>query len=369
MSLSNKQAFLWLLPLALLFYSQLSYSQHVVKGVIIDNTDDLSIPGANILVKNTYTGTTTNMDGQYTITAKNGSDTLVVSFLGYMTQEIPINNRTTINVSLKVKAAMIKDVVVTALGIKREKKSLGYSVQEVKGEELQNNKEVSVINTLSGKVAGLQVSSTTGGAAGSSRIVLRGNNSFNSNQALIVVDGVPIENSTNSDSEGEWGGKDFGNGISDINPDDIESISVLKGASASALYGSRAANGVILITTKKGKKGLSIQYRNSSTVDFAYIHNKFQNQYGAGSNGKFQTHWKLDSNNVPVYYSDQANYYSSWGPRMDGQSIVDWDGQKTEFSPQPNNYKDFFQTGYTVNNSVAIDGGAGQNTFPSPMLT
>lgn len=363
MSLLKKRAFYWLLGFALLSLGQSSYGQHVIKGVIIDETDDLTIPGANILVKNTFIGTTTNMDGQFTIEAKRGTDTLVISFLGYRTQEIPINNRTSIDITLKVKAAMIDDVVVTALGIKREKKSLGYSVQEIKGEELQNNKEVSVINTLSGKVAGLQVSSTTGGAAASSRIVLRGNNSFNSNQALIVIDGVPIENSTNSSAEGEWGGKDFGNGISDINPDDIESISVLKGASASALYGSRAANGVILITTKKGKKGLSVQFRNSTTVDFAYIHNKFQNQYGAGSNGKFQTHWKLDSNNTPVYDSDQATYYSSWGPKMDGQTVIDWDGKKRDFSPQPDNYKDYFQTGYTINNSVAIDGGIGENTF------
>lgn len=363
MGLIKKRTFQLLLGFVLLFSGQVSYGQFVVKGVIIDNTDDLSIPGVNILVQNSYIGTTTNMDGQYTIHAKSGTDTLVISFIGYQTQRIPINNRANINVTLKVKAAMIKDVVVTALGIKREKKSLGYSVQEVKGEELQNNKEVSVINTLSGKVAGLQVSSTTGGAAASSRIVLRGNNSFNSNQALIVVDGVPIENSTNSDSEGEWGGKDFGNGISDINPDDIESITVLKGASASALYGSRAANGVIVITTKKGKQGLSIQYRNSTTVDFAYIHNKFQNKYGAGNNGKFQTHWKLNSNNTPVYYSDQATYYSSWGPKMNGQKIIDWDGQEKSFSPQPDNYKDYFQTGYTINNSVAIDGGKGENTF------
>jgi TonB-linked SusC/RagA family outer membrane protein len=290
---------------------------------------------------------------------------LVFSFLGYQTQEIVINNRTIINIQLKTEATLIDDVVVTALGIKRDKKSLGYSVQEVKGEELQRNKEVSVINTLSGKVAGLQVSATTGGAASSSRVVLRGNNSFNSNQALIVVDGVPIENSTTSSSEGEWGGKDYGNGISDINPDDIESISVLKGASASALYGSRAANGVILITTKKGtkKKGVSVQFRTSTTLDFAYIHKKFQNKYGAGSNGKFETHWKVDSNGTPKYFSDQANYYSSWGPEMNGQEIIDWDGGKRSFSPQEDNYKNYFQTGYTINNSLSIGGGKGKNTF------
>ncbi|HBS88347.1 MAG: hypothetical protein A2W91_17480 [Bacteroidetes bacterium GWF2_38_335] len=337
----------------------LSYSQGVT-GKVTSLEDGLPMPGVNILVKGTKIGTVTDIDGKFNIKTSSQNDTLVFSFIGYNNKEIAIKGQTALSVQLAPNVVQLESVVVTALGIKREEKSLGYSVDEVKGDEVNTNKEVSVANSLSGKVAGLQVTATNGSAASSSRVVLRGNNSFNNNQALIVVDGVPIDNSTVSNSEDEWGGKDFGNGISDINPDDIESISVLKGASASALYGSRASNGVILITTKKGVagKGVRIGFSTSSTLDKAYIHTNFQDVYGAGSDGKFETHWKLDSAGVPHYYADQASYYGSWGPKMDGQDIYDWDGKKKKFLPQPDNYKEYFRSGYTINNSVSIDGGS-----------
>ncbi len=342
-----------------------SYAQQiVVKGTVIAKEDGLGIPGVNIYATKSKVGTITDFNGNYTLKLPSKNDTIKFSFIGYASQTKPVGGSATINITLEQSAVMMSEIVVTALGIKRDKKSLGYSIQKVDGEDLQSAKDVSVINKLSGKVAGLVVSSTNGGAAGSSRIVLRGNNSFNNNQALIVVDGVPIDNSTVSSATGEWGGKDYGNGISDINPDDIESVSVLKGASAAALYGSRAANGVILITTKKGtsRKGIGVTFSSSSSVDAAYLQKDFQNEYGAGSNGKFETHWKVDTNGVPHYSSENATHYSSWGPKMEGQEIVDWDGQTRQFLPQPDNYKNYFQTGYTLNNSVSLEGGKKDKT-------
>ena len=179
----------------------------------------------------------------------------------------------------------------------------------------------------------------------------------------MVVDGVPIENTTISNAEDTWGGRDYGNGISDVNPDDIESISVLKGASASALYGSKAANGVILITTKKGqsKKGIGVSFSNNTSFDRPYIHYDMQNTYGAGRNGQFFPPFISNDQGIPVYNTNSASAFGSWGPRMEGQEIIDWDGNPTTYSPQPDNYKDYFQTGYTLNNSISLD-AAGEKT-------
>ena len=355
-----------LLLIVLLFTINEIFGQTIsVSGVITSSEDNLSIPGVNVIVKGTKKGTNTDIDGKYILTNVSLKDTLVFSLISYKSQIIPINNRNNINIKLKPDVQLINEVVVTALGVKREKKSLGYSIQEVKGDELQTAKELSVINSLSGKVAGLNVSSTNGGAGSSSRIVLRGNNSFNDNQALIVVDGVPINNSTTSSSENTWGGTDYGNGVSDINPDDIESISVLKGASASALYGSRAANGVILITTKKGKasKNIAIVFNTSTSIDMPYILSDFQNTYGAGRNGKFEGCWRLNSDNIYEYDATSSSAFGSWGPKMEDQKIIDWDGKESTFSPQPKNYRDFVRNGITSNNSFSIEGGKEKITF------
>jgi len=346
---------------SILFFFVLGIFQsqsQTITGVVISESDQFELPGVSIIVKGTNIGTASDVNGKYSLHVPSSNDTLVFSFIGYKPQYIAINNRNTINVSLSEESTELDEVVVTALGIKRNKKTLGYSFEEIDGASIQKAKEISLVNSLAGRVAGLSVSATNGGAASSSRIILRGNNSFNNNQALVVIDGVPIDNSTESNSEDEWGGKDYGNGISDINPDDVESISVLKGASASALYGSRASNGVILITTKKGsKKGINVSFNSSTTLDIADIQKDFQNVYGAGSNGKFEGVWEINSDGLPQYNSDQASHYSSWGPKMEGQQIVDWDGTEKLFLPQPDNYKNYYKTGYTLNNSVSIDGG------------
>jgi len=339
--------------------------KHQVSGVVTDQKDNSTIIGATVRVKNTTIGTTTDINGKYTIKANSKDDTLIFSFIGYKPEIVPIKEKNTISIALAADVKVLNDVVVTALGIKREKKSLGYSVSEVSGEQLQTAKDPNVVNQLTGKVAGLDISASNGGNASSSKITLRGNKSLTgNNQALIVIDGVPIDNSTVSSAGDKWGGRDYGSGVSDINPDDIETISVLKGASASALYGSRAANGVILITTKKGKKGKYIQvgFNTSTSFDAPYILYDMQNTYGAGRNGKFEGPWKTTTG-TPVYDATNGASFGSWGPRMEDQTIVDWDGKERTFSPQPDNYKEYFRTGTNVNNSVSLSGGFKNTTY------
>jgi len=339
-------------------------AQQTAEGTVFSATDKQPIPFVNIVALPSNQGTSSDFEGNFSLPLKEQDKYLVFSAVGFKQDTIEILNDK-ILVYLSPKAEILDEVVVTALGIKREKKSLGYAMTEVKSEDLLKSNDVSVINKLSGKVAGLQITATNGGAGTSSRIILRGNNSITGdNQALIVVDGVPINNTTNSNSGGEWGGRDYGNGISDINPDDIESISVLKGASASALYGSQAMDGVILITTKKGISGrkMGIQFSSTTSIDRAYILYNLQNIYGAGRNGKFEGAWDMDDN-IPAFNPGYDFSKGSWGPKMEGQSIIDWDGKSRSFNPQPDNYKDFFETGITTNNTFSVDGGTKHITY------
>lgn len=342
----------------LLINPGLIFSQgHKITGIVTSKNFD-NFTGVIILLKGTDRSCISDITGKFEIHVNTLNDTLLFSYPGYSDLEFPVEGRLFIEAELIEEDNILDEVVITALGIKREKKSLGYSVDEIQADDIHRAKEISIINFLSGRAAGLSVSSTNGGSASSSRIILRSNNSFNENQALIVVNGVPINNSTISNSTDEWGGKDYGNGISDINPDDIETISILKGAGAAALYGSRAVNGVILITTKSGNsKGIKIKLSSSFSVETANIYKNFQNKYGAGSDGKFETHWDINENDVPEYNSDQASYYGSWGPEMNGQQIIDWDGKPNQFSAQADNYKDYFQPGNTWINSVSIESG------------
>lgn len=361
---SNK-AFIMLLSL---FCTTSGFAQlKEITGAVYAKKDREPLPFVNLIAKGATLGTTTDFDGKFTISVPQNTQFLIFSFVGYKSDTLDIGDKTTLEVYLTETAEMLNEVVVTALGIKRDKKALGYSVQQVSGDELQVTRDASVINQLSGKVAGLSVSATNAGAGSSSRIVLRGNSSFSGdNNALVVVDGVPVENNTTSNSEETWGGRDYGNGISDINSDDIESISVLKGASASALYGSRAANGVILITTKKGnrkRKGVSVSFSQNTTIDRAYIHYDLQNEFGAGRNGKYNPPYIINSSGIPVYNVGSASSFGSWGPRMTGDTIVDWDGITRTYSPQPNNYKDFYRNGYALTQSVSVEGNLGNTAL------
>ena len=239
-----------------------------VSGSVLD-TENNPIIGASVMVKGTKEGTISNTEGNFSIKATPGS-VLVVSYIGFATQEVKVTGRgKPIIITMREDTKRLNEVVVTALGIKRERKALGYSLGEINGRELQKAKEPNVINSLAGKVAGLTVSQTATGPSGSTRVILRGSTELTgNNQPLYVIDGVPMDN-TNFDSSDQWGGYDLGDGISSINPDDIENISVLKGPAASALYGSRASHGVILITTKRAdtKKDFSVELNSTTTFE------------------------------------------------------------------------------------------------------
>ncbi len=332
--------------------------QQKISGTITSSKNGSAIPYVNIIGVISKIGTSSDMDGYYTIDLPATETHLVFSAIGYHQDTVKISNNM-LDIEMKPSSQQLDEIVVTALGIKREKRSLGYAMTEIKGDDLQVTNDFSVINKLTGKVAGLDISSTNGGAGSSSRIILRGNNSITgNNQALIVVDGVPINNSTTSSSGAEWGGRDFGNTVSDISSEDIESVSVLKGASASALYGSQAMDGVILITTKKGsaRKGIGVSFNSNTTIDMPYIHYKLQNIYGAGRNGKFEGAWDI-IDDIPVFNTSYDFAKGSWGPKMEGQTIIGWDGVKRQYLPQNNNYSNYFQNGITSNNSIGLDGG------------
>lgn len=330
------------IPLFALIFVSVSFSaisQSTVRGKVTSRTDGTPLPGVSILVKGTNTGTTTDFNGAYSINASPTS-TLVFSFIGFTTQEIPVESRSVVDVVLEEDVAMLSEVVVTALGIEREKKSLGYAIQEVKGSQLVEARETNLANAFTGKVAGLQVVRSSNGAGGSSKIVLRGHTSLTgSNQPLIVVDGIPIDNFTGTTENGYWGaGLDMGSGLGDISAEDIESMSVLKGPSAAALYGSRAGNGVILITTKSGRKtpGLGITVSSTFGVEDIFIKPELQSSFGQGMEGIFD-----------------AMSTNSWGPKITGQSVTKWDGTQSSLATY-DNMGQFLRKGTNQNYSLSL---------------
>jgi TonB-dependent SusC/RagA subfamily outer membrane receptor len=260
-----------------------------VSGTVKDNGGN-ALPGVSVLVKGTQSGTVTDVDGKFNISVKDDAAVLVFSFIGYKKQEVTVGNQTNMSLTLSEDTEVLETVVVTAMGVSREKKSLGYSVQEVGGESLSETKNTNVVAALSGKVAGVQIKQPSS-MGGSANILIRGTSSLGgNNQPLFVIDGVPVDNSTfNASGQNTGrGGYDYGNLASDINPDDVETMSVLKGAAATALYGSRASNGVILVTTKSGKgrrgKGLGVTF--NAGITFSKINKEtlpeHQKEYGAG---------------------------------------------------------------------------------------
>lgn len=328
-------------------FSQTTGKIHV-KGVVSDEAGETLI-GATVSEKGTTNATITGLDGDYTLTVAPNA-TLVIVYIGFQSQEVHVNGKQTIDVVLKGDSKALDEVVVTALGIKRDKKSLGYALSEVKGSELLETQSANIANSLAGKVAGLQIKSAPSGAAGSSRIILRGNNSINgNNQPLVVVDGVPINSGTGADGDdmsGE-GLYDRGGGMADISPDDIESISVLKGPAAAALYGSRAGNGVVMITTKTGKgtNGIGISYSSNLTFDSPMMKPKFQNEFGQGING--------------AYLKNEKN---SWGGQMDGKGVVDYAGRTVKYAPGAD-IDDFLRTGSTWTNSLDLTSAKDGNSM------
>ncbi|GAB3315429.1 SusC/RagA family TonB-linked outer membrane protein [Larkinella ripae] len=347
-----------------------------VSGKVQSATEKSDLVGISIVVKGTNNGTTTNATGEYTINAP-ATGTLVFSFIGFAKQEIPINNRSTIDVTLQEDNQQLNEVVVTALGVKREKKQLGYSVSEISGTKMATTNELSPISALQGRIPGVQIDQGAGGLMGNTKILIRGNSTLSTNnQPIFVVDGVILDNDIYDES-----GRDFGNSLKNLNMEDFESVSVLKGSAAAALYGTRAINGVILITTKKGvaRKGIGVSVSHTVNVQQAYRGPDFQNEYGGGTVGAFFTdtrepNYKPDeswttkvfpTNSEGKPYIDRqiGRELENWGPRFAGQQVVDYDGKMTTYQAYPNNYLDAFQTGLGNLSNIAIDGGGERSTF------
>jgi TonB-linked SusC/RagA family outer membrane protein len=301
-----------------------------VSGKVKD-TKNLPLPGVSIIVKGTTIGTITDSEGQFKLSIPVGSKTLLFSFVGMKSQEKPIATTTTFNIVMEEETVGVEEVVVTALGIEKSVKSLTYSTQQVNMDGLMTNKDINLGNALTSKVAGVSITSSSGasGVSGDALIVIRGNRSItNGNQPLIVVDGIPLSTG--------------GGGLSGINADDVQSMNVLKGPAASALYGSAANNGVIVVTTKKGKKGEArVEFNSSTMFDLPYLYPEFQNEYAQGADGKYNS----------------TTEYLSWGPKMTGQTVTNWTGDEIKLTSQPNNVKDFFQTGYDLVNSFSYSVG------------
>ena len=357
---------------------QISFAQdRVVSGVVSDN-NGLPIPGVNVFVKGTKTGTQTDFDGKYSIKAT-ATQTLVFNFIGMKSQEILVSS-TTLNVKLKENAVELEGLVVTALGIKREKKSLGYSSQEVKGDDVNRVPTSNFLNNLSGKVAGLQVTNNAN-FGGSTNIVLRGTKSITgNNQALIVIDGVPVNNANlnTNDAAISRNGYDFGNSASDIDPNNIENINVLKGAAATALYGSEASNGALIITTKKGKKNSALGITYSSTISTGEIDKStfvtYQKKYGGGGYDGHNSLLNVDVNGdgIPDLL-DPTGYDISYGTAFNpALQVYQWNafapgnpnfGKPTPWVAAQNDPSTFFErsTGYV--NSLNLNGGDEKSTY------
>lgn len=344
----------------LLFLPLYAFAQNgvTVQGTVTDG-EGYEIIGANVVVKGTTNGSITNIDGQFTLNNVNNGDVILISYIGYTPQEVTYTGQASIAVVLIEDTQVIDEVVVTALGIKRERKALGYAMQEVKGDQLTETRDANIANALAGKIAGVQINQSSTGVGGSTRILIRGNNSIaGNNQPLIVVDGVPIDN-FNSNTEDYWGNGalDKGSGISDINPDDIETMSVLKGPAAAALYGSRAGNGVVMITTKTGKetKGIGISFNSNITFENPMMTPDFQNVYGQG--GWIDKKIGVDAEGKDITEKVRGfdnNVNGSWGLKMDG-STQDMALGKYSYSARDNDlYKDFLRTGTTWTNSMDI---------------
>ena len=335
------QKLMKLLFLICIFSAHTIYAQ-TTTGTVTDE-NGAPLPGVNVIEKGTSNGTATDFDGNYSISVSSETSILEFSFLGFITKEVVVAKQTTINVSLSVDAESLDEVVITAFGFEKKTKSVGYSISQVKGDEMNRVKTTNPMQALRGKVAGVNISNGATGIKGSARVVIRGNSSFNgANQPLYIIDGISLQNQQLG-SAGEWGGADNGDGLSAINPDDIKSISVLKGGAAAALYGSRASNGVIIIKTKDGKggqKGLGVEVSNQTV--FTTINDLYdpQTTYGNGIAGGLPT--------------DQADIFNSWGPRMDGSLRTTYDGSQQPYEYAGDNLDRVFSTSVNTTSSIAV---------------
>ncbi len=322
-----------------------------ITGKVTSMIDGEAIPGVNVVLKDSGSGTITDIEGNYTIEVEGNNQVLVFSYVGYVSEEIEVGNQSIVNVALAESIASLAEVVVTGLSIERNKESLGYSVSQVEGDEVNNVKADNFANALVGKVAGLQITESATGVGGSTRVVLRGVSSMlGNNRPLFVIDGIPMLSGYNGSNNPN---KDGGDALADINPEDIESVSVLKGAGAAAVYGGRGANGVILITTKKGatKKGIGVSFNSTYAREEAFVFPDLQNEYGQG--GLFGRYPITNPNNTVL---DHPNIWS-YGPRMDSSEVIGWTGEREIYAPPDDQFKYFFRTGNSFINNLALESG------------
>lgn len=372
-----KKVYYLITTLVMLFFVQNFYGQSmVVSGVVTEKGSGIPLPGVNVIIKGTSYGSVTDFDGKFVVkaTAIIGKK-LEFSFVGYKTMLVSLTGGAQIiNVSMEEDAVSLDAVVVTALGIKRAAKALGYSLTQVKGDQLNNVKTTNAINSLQGRVAGVNISTSSSGASGSTRVIIRGASSLTgNNQPLYVVDGIPIINNTKGSVVGSTSVSfDGGDDISSINPDDIASVSILKGSSASALYGSEASNGVIIITTKtgKGQQGFGVEYSSSFSFDKVNTNlQNFQTDYGQGYQGLRPGYKYVDNAIVeitdPTEAIEHAQDYTlqSWGAKYDGSSTINWDGVKRPYTHKGNNLNKFYNTGTTAVNSIAVSNSNEQGSY------
>jgi iron complex outermembrane receptor protein len=351
-------------------------AQFKVSGTVVSESDGLGLPGVTIAEKGTSNGTLTDADGKFTINVNSGKSTLIFSFVGMKTVEEPVNNRTVIDVKLRAEDIAVDEVVVTALGIKREAKALGYAVTQVDGSKLAESTTISPVNALQGRAAGVDIAPSEGGIFGGTKITIRGNSTLKgNNMPIFVVDGVIIDNAVSGGSQ--WGGVDWGNDLKNLNSDEFESVSVLKGAAATALYGSRALNGAIVITTKKGKerKDLGVHISQRFNVKDVYDGPAFQNVYGEGAPPGYDSRYEdiyapqnsflINAQGEPYLEGASGDWWVplSFGHKMDGSRVRDYENNWITYDPQPNNAIDAFQTGYQSDTNITLDGGGENSTF------
>ena len=367
------------------FFAIKGAAQEIQVSGLVSGEDGLPLIGVNIILKGDGSvGTISDFDGSFEIEVPSASSTLIFQYLGYQSQEVALGEDNSLLVTMYPDSEMLEEVQITALGIKRQKREIGYSTEDFEGDLIQISNAPNVVNALSGRSAGVQITSPNGVDGGTTRITIRGNNNLTAdNQPLIIVDGVPLQNDPGLENIGR--GTDWGSAINNINPADIESMNVLKGPTASALYGSRGANGVIIITTKRGtkRKGIGIDYTIQHKIIQPYRYRDVQNVYGAGGPSSFlEPTFNLDPDNVEShlttseFYPDNGplgeaatssfGFYGtgvSWGPEMDGRMIRWWDGVMRPYDPQPDNIKSFFDTGRTITHNLAFSGGGEMGTM------
>lgn len=343
--------------------------QRTISGKVTIAENDKPLPGASVVVQGTTVGTSTDEQGSFQLDIPSDADTLVVSYIGYQRKKVAVGTRSRFDIQMIPTRASLTEMVVTSFGIEREKRELGYTTQEVEGASLTDAREVDVTNSLSGKVAGVQITGGSTGNLSSPHITIRGESSLSGeNKPLIVVDGVPVDNGlTTYSADAQSNQIDFGSSIADINPSDIEKINVLKGPNAAALYGSRASNGVILIETKSGRgaAGIGVSFNSNVQVSDILKLPDYQNEYGAGSGGQY----KFVNGDGTGGGIDGQGY--NWGPPLDGRLITQVGSPKDEngnlipipFEPHPDNVRNFFQRGYQSTNNLSVQGANEEGNF------